>query len=84
MWDEVDNETGATREAELKSIFWNAMIDLHSNTGRFVGTRDSAFRLIAPILSGADGQTTPFPAGQKPHSKIKLDSPTPPVVKKDE
>jgi len=54
MWDEVDEETGATREEELKGIYWKAMIDRHSSTGRFVGTRDSAFRLIAPFLDDAN------------------------------
>ena len=49
MWDDVDKETGATREAELKSIYWKSMIDCGSSTGRFKGTRDSAFHLIAPL-----------------------------------
>ena len=49
MWDDVDKETGATREAELKSIYWKSMIDRGSSTGRFKGTRDSAFHLIAPL-----------------------------------
>jgi len=50
MWDEVDEETGATREEELKGIFWKSMINLHASVGRFIGTRDSAFRVIAPLL----------------------------------
>jgi len=54
MWDEVDEETGATREEELKGIYWKAMIDRRSSTGRFVGTRDSAFHLIAPLLDDAN------------------------------
>ena len=51
MWDEVDEETGDTRERELKGVHWKAMIDRHSSTGRFVGTRDSALRLIDPIVN---------------------------------
>ena len=56
MWDEVDEETGATREAELKAI-WKSMIDRGSCIGRFVGTRDSAFRLIAPFLDEANSRS---------------------------
>ena len=56
MWDEVDEETGATREAELKSIYWKSMIDRGSSTGRFERTRDSAFRLIAPLLDEANSR----------------------------
>ena len=86
MWDEVDEETGATREEELKGIYWKAMIDRHSSTGRFIGTRDSAFRLIAPLLDEAntrnrlllqkelvdlDLRLSETHAGQKLRSEIK-------------
>ena len=54
MWDEVDEETGAAREEELKSIYWKSMISRQSTTARFMGTRDSAFRLIAPLLDEAN------------------------------
>ena len=54
MWDEVDKETGETREGELKSIYWKDMISRDSSIGRFEGTRDSAFRLIAPLLDEAN------------------------------
>ena len=54
FWGEVDEETGSTRERELKDIYWKAMIDRGSSTGRFEGTRDSAFRLIAPFLDEAN------------------------------
>jgi energy-coupling factor transporter ATP-binding protein EcfA2 len=53
MWDEVEEETGIAREEELKSNYWKSMIARDSSTGRFVGTRDSAFRLIAPLLDEA-------------------------------
>ena len=56
MWDEVDEKTGAAREGELKTIYWKPMIDLGSSTGRFEGTRDSAFRLITPLLDAANEQ----------------------------
>ena len=56
MWDEVDEETGASRERELKGIYWKAMIDRGSSIGRFEGTRDSAFRLITPFLDAANKQ----------------------------
>ena len=48
MWDEVDVETGASREEELKSN-WKSMIAGGSSTRRFIGTRDSAFHVIAPL-----------------------------------
>ena len=54
MWDDVDKETGDAREVELKKIHWKPMIDRGSSTGRFEGTRDSAFRLIAPLLDEAN------------------------------
>ena len=54
FWGEVDEETGSTREKELKEIYWKAMVDRGSNIGRFEGSRDSAFRLIAPFLDEAN------------------------------
>ena len=58
MWDEVNQETGATREGELKNIYWKAMINRGSSTARFEGKRDSAFRLIAPLLDEANNRNT--------------------------
>lgn len=54
MWDEVDEETGVAREQQLKNIYWKGMIDRQSHTGRFEGTRDSAFRLIGPLIDQAN------------------------------
>jgi hypothetical protein len=86
MWDEVDEETGAAREEELKTIYWKSMIARHSTTARFKGTQDSAFRLIAPLLDEAnnrnglllqkelvdlDLQLSETHAGQKLRSEIK-------------
>jgi len=56
MWDEVDEDVGAAREEELKSNYWKSMISRDSSTGRFIGTRDSAFRLIAPLLDEASSR----------------------------
>jgi len=58
MWDDVDKETGDTREGELKGIYWKPIVDRGSSTGRFEGTRDSAFRLIAPFLDEANNRNT--------------------------
>jgi len=58
MWDDVDEVTGETREGELKSIYWKTMISRGSSTGRFQGQRDSAFRLIAPLLDEANNRNT--------------------------
>ena len=86
MWDEVDEETGTSREEELKTNYWKSMISRHSSTGRFMGTRDSAFRLIAPLLDEAssrnelllqkelvdlDLRLSETHAGQKLRSEIK-------------
>jgi hypothetical protein len=57
MWDKVDEGIGAILEDELKNNYWNAMIDRDSTTGRFLGTRDSAFRLIAPFLEAENNRT---------------------------
>jgi hypothetical protein len=50
MWDKVDHETAVAREEELKNTYWKSMITRGSSTGRFLGTQDSAFRLITPFL----------------------------------
>ena len=47
MWDKVDEETGETREKELKSKYWHT-------TGRFMRTRESAFNLIYPLIGTAN------------------------------
>ncbi|KAF9469800.1 P-loop containing nucleoside triphosphate hydrolase protein [Collybia nuda] len=46
MWDEVDAETGARREAELRSKYWKAMIDHGSATARFHSTQESAWDIV--------------------------------------
>jgi len=58
MWDQVDEDIGSDREAEFKSDYWKPTIARHSSIGRFTGTRDSAFRLIAPILDKANNRNT--------------------------
>ena len=50
MWGEVPEATGDRRENDLKTTYWKSMIDLHSKVGRFKGTQDSAFHLVAPLL----------------------------------
>lgn len=85
MWDEVGHESAAARENELNN-HWNSMIARGFPTGRFLGTRDSAFRLIAPFLDEAnsrnrhllqkelmdlDMRLSKTDAGQKMRSEIK-------------
>jgi len=60
MWDQVDEETGATREEDLKRNYLKSMTDLDSSMGRFERTRDSAFSLIAPLLGTASSRTRIF------------------------
>jgi hypothetical protein len=54
MWDQVDEETGEAREKELKSKYWKALLERGSTTGRFMGTRESAFNLIDPLIDAAN------------------------------
>jgi hypothetical protein len=54
MWDEVDDETGETREEELRSKYWRPMLDRNSTTSRFMRTRESAIALIDPLIDAAN------------------------------
>ena len=58
MWDEVDEETGHVREGELKSRYWKSMLDRNSTTSRFMGTRESALRLIEPLIDAANKKSS--------------------------
>ena len=50
MWDEVDQETGETREGDLRSTYWQPMLQRNSTTNRFRRTRESAFTVIDPLI----------------------------------
>ena len=54
MWDEVDRETGEVREKELKTDYWRTMLERGSTTSRFLRTRESAFKLIDPLIEVAN------------------------------
>ena len=54
MWDDVDQETGETREGELQSTYWLPMMERDSTTSRFKGTRESAFTVIDPLIETAN------------------------------
>lgn len=54
MWDDVNQDTGETREGELRDDFWKGMVKRGSTIARFEGTRDSAFRVIRPLLDAAN------------------------------
>jgi len=58
MWDEVDEETGNLREAELKSRYWRSMLDRQSTTCRFLQTRESALHLIEPLIDEANAKSS--------------------------
>ena len=58
MWDEVEEETGQLREEELKSRYWRSMLDRNSTTNRFLGTRESALRLIEPLIDAANKKSS--------------------------
>ena len=54
MWDEVDQETGETREGELRSTYWRPMLQRNSTINRFMRTRESAFTVIDPLIEAAN------------------------------
>ena len=54
MWDEVDEKTGEDRERELQTNYWRSMLERNSTTGRFLRTRESAFKLIDPLIEAAN------------------------------
>ena len=54
MWDDVDQETGETREGELRSTYWRPMLQRNSTTNRFERTRESAFTVIDPLIDTAN------------------------------
>ena len=58
MWDEVDEETGRTREQELQSNYWQSMIERNSTTSRFMGSRESALGLIEPLIDAANEKSS--------------------------
>ena len=57
MWDIVDEETGRDREQQLKSKYWQTMLERKSSTSRFLGTRESALRVIAPLIDAANAKS---------------------------
>ena len=58
MWDEVDEETGEDREAELKTEYWRSMLERGSTTSRFLRTRESAFDLIDSLIEAANRRSS--------------------------
>ena len=56
MWDEVDEETGTTRENELKEKYWRTLINGGSSTKRFFNDRKSGIEILRPIIQGASSQ----------------------------
>ena len=58
MWDEVDEQIGRLREEELKSTYWRSMFDRNSMTSRFLNSRESALRLIEPLIDAANKKSS--------------------------
>ncbi|KAG8819391.1 hypothetical protein FRC17_010470 [Serendipita sp. 399] len=46
MWDEVDDSIGSSREAELRTSFWESMINSGSRLMRFTHTSQSAWEIL--------------------------------------
>ena len=47
MWDEVEEEEGREREAELSANYWNTMLELGCRTSRFLNTTESAWDIVS-------------------------------------
>ena len=47
MWDEVEEEEGRCREAQLSAEYWNAMLELGCHTSRFHNTMESAWDIVS-------------------------------------
>ena len=58
MWDEVDETTGKLEEEKMKKIYWNKMLERKSTTGRFMGTRESALKLLQPLIDAANKRSS--------------------------
>ncbi|KAF8159692.1 hypothetical protein B0H34DRAFT_674009 [Crassisporium funariophilum] len=54
MWDQVDEEKGSAQEKHLEGNYWRPMLDRGCTSGRFMGTRESAFSLLAPLIDMAN------------------------------
>jgi len=46
MWSEVSMEVGQTRERELKSQYWKAMVSAGARVMRFSDSQDSAWEIV--------------------------------------
>lgn len=53
MWDEVDEEIGQSRENQLRENYWKFMLESGSDCARFLGTFESAWSIIEPLLLDA-------------------------------
>ncbi|KPM39242.1 hypothetical protein AK830_g7311 [Neonectria ditissima] len=50
-WNEIDEQTGASRERQLRSDFWAYMVGRGSNMSRFHGDHTSAVALISQLIA---------------------------------
>ena len=50
MWNEIKEETGVRREAELKATFWKDMLRNGCKTKRFNHTFDSAWDIVSNVM----------------------------------
>ena len=49
MWDNIDEETGSAYERQLEGGYWKFMINRGSQLARFLGTPESASKLLTPF-----------------------------------
>jgi hypothetical protein len=57
MWDEVKEEAGVQREAELMKTFWKGMADNGCRTERFYHTSESAWNIVGQVMQGGSCKT---------------------------
>lgn len=60
-WDNIDEETGSARERQLEGGYWKPVISRGSRLARFLGTPESASKLLTPfthqVYARPSGQT---------------------------
>ncbi|KAF9533598.1 P-loop containing nucleoside triphosphate hydrolase protein [Crepidotus variabilis] len=49
MWDEIDEEDGASREGELSKQYWKQMLAYGARSTRFLNTPESAWNVISLV-----------------------------------
>jgi hypothetical protein len=57
MWDDIKEDVGAQREAELKDIFSKEVMDVPCKMERFKDTSESAWDIVNKAMGDGRGNT---------------------------